>query len=182
MKKLFIISLLALTLAASACGKPGTKPVTSGSAGTDKSPVSSGTVTDEPKSDGFVFTFGGKEICRGMSGADAVAILGEYENKTESPSCAFDGTETAYYYSSVQLTTYTDKSQPEKVLSIYLQDDSVSTGEKISVGDAKDKVMSTYGAPADESENGATFEKNGTKLSFVFRDGAVSSILYSFEG
>ncbi len=159
MKKLFIISLLALTLAASACGKPGTKPVTSGSAGTDKSPVSSGTVTDGPKSDGFVFTFGGKEICRGMSGADAVAILGEYENKTESPSCAFDGTETVYYYSSVQLTTYTDKSQPEKVLSIYLQDDSVSTGEKISVGDAKDKVMSTYGTPADESENGATFEE-----------------------
>ena len=38
------------------------------------------------------------------------------------------------------------------MLSIYLQDDSVSTGEKISVGDAKDKVMSTYGAPADESE------------------------------
>ena len=85
MKKLFIISLLALTLAASACGKPGTKPVTSGSAGTDKSPVSSGTVTDEPKSDGFVFTFGGKEICRGMSGADAVAILGEYKNKTGIP-------------------------------------------------------------------------------------------------
>lgn len=182
MKKLFIISLLALTLAAASCGKPGNATATSGTADSGTTPASQSTASDDPKAEGFVFTFGGKEICRGMSGADAVAILGEYENKTESPSCAFDGTETVYYYSSVQLTTYTDKNQPEKVLSIYLQDDSVSTAENISVGDSKDKVMSAYGTPAEESENGAAFEKNGTKLSFVFRDGAVSSILYSFEG
>lgn len=182
MKKLLIISLLALTLVASACtgsvNDTETKDSTDNSVNT---PISSDTVSDDNEAEGYAFSFGGKKISRGMSAADALAVLGEYENKTESPSCAFDGTETVYYYSSVQLTTYTDKTQPEKVLSLYLQDDSVSTEEKISVGDTKDKVMTAYGTPSEESENGATFEKNGTKLSFVFRDGAVSSILYSFE-
>ncbi len=128
---------------------------------------------------GFRFIYKEKEVFCDQNAEDALSVLGEYENKFESPSCAFDGVEVTYYYSAIQLTTYTDGEVPEKVLSIYLQDDSVATAEGITIGDSVDKVKAAYGEPAENGENSMVFLKDSTRLTFIFNEDGVSSVMYS---
>ncbi len=135
------------------------------------------TVTEK----GYIFNADGKEVYCNQDGAEALSILGEYQNKFEENSCAFDGKEITYYYSSMRIVTYTDGSSPEKVLSIYLEDDSVATAEGITIGDSADKVASVYGEPQKSEALGVTYTKGNTSLVFTYADDFVDSILYSLE-
>ncbi len=130
---------------------------------------------------GYIFDINGNQLYCNQDGKDALAVLGEYQNKFESHSCAFNGMEISYYYPSMTLVTYTVDNSSEKVLSIYLNDDSVSTKEGISIGDSKDKVQSIYGEPTKTGSSGVTYTKNGASLVFTYNENKVDSILYSLD-
>ncbi len=180
MKKRICVWLSALLLTAllAGCGEPSGEREESGSAG-DQTTASVTASAPASEKKGYLFRFDGKDVYCNQDGEEALSILGEFEHKLESPSCAFDGVDTTYYYASVQLITYTDGSSPSKVLSIYLQDDTVETAEGISVGDSKEDVEAAYGEPAERGENSLIFEKDGMRLTFVFNEDGVSSVLYS---
>ena len=171
MKKFMLIALaLVMVFALCACGDD---PVNTDPTGT----TGGNQVSNEPK--GYTFTHNNVKIGVDVAAADVIAKLGEADDKFTSASCAFGGNDTVYYYgSSVQIST-NDELGYERIFSIYLADDLVSTEEGVCIGDSADQVKSAYGEPGDKSnDNSLVYEKDGMTLTFILNDGMVSSIRY----
>ncbi len=180
MKKLYLLLTAAAALFLLWGCKNGSETQTQSGTGNSSSLSDSESASDTAATEeGFLFIYNEKKVYCNQSAEEALSALGEYDNKFESPSCAFNGVEVTYYYSAIQLTTYTDGEAPERVLSIYLQDDSVTTAEGITIGDSADKVKAAYGEPTESGENSMVFFKEGTKLTFILNEDGVSSIMYS---
>lgn len=125
---------------------------------------------------GYRFTYNGYQFGVGMAMKDVK--LGEPLDKAVSESCAFGGQDTVYYYGSIQVST-NDEEGYEKVYSIYLEDDLVSTEKGISIGATPEQVKAAYGEPdAVSTENCLIYGKDGMKLRFNINNGKVSSIIY----
>ena len=59
-----------------------------------------------PALSGYVFSHNGVDFTVDMEVADVIAALGEPTSYYEVPSCAFEGLEKIYDYSSFEITTY----------------------------------------------------------------------------
>jgi hypothetical protein len=174
MKK-FAAILLALTmvLALCACG------------GTSENPVDPGT-TNPPADNvgkttpsGYTFTYNGYQFGVDIIASDVIATLGEPKDKYTSESCAFGGEDTVYYYNSIQVSTNNEFGY-ERIYSIYLEDDLVSTEEGICVGSSAEDVKNAYGEPsANSTDVCMIYEKDGMTLNFNLVNGLVSTILYN---
>lgn len=174
MKKFAAISMaLIMVLALCACG---------GNAGTPNTPnnttapnVNSGSTTPA----GYTFTYNGYQFGVDMVADAPIANLGTPKDQYTSESCAFGGEDTVYYYSSIQVSTNNEYGY-ERIYSIYLEDDLVSTEEGICVGSTAEDVKAAYGEPGDKSTNVCLiYEKDGMTLNFNLVDGVVSTILYN---
>ena len=175
MKK-FAAILLALTvmLALCACGgSADTTPDVTTDPGKEMNPV----IKTEPS--GYLFTYNGYQFGVDMPAEDVIASLGEPKDKYTSESCAFGGEDTVYYYSSIQVSTNNEYGY-ERIYSIYLEDDLVSTEKGICVGSTAEDVKNAYGEPGDKSTDVClVYEKETMTLSFNLVDGVVSTILYN---
>ena len=172
MKK-FAAILMALTvmLALCACGgTPETPDVTT-------TPPSGNTGSTTPV--GYTFTYNGYQFGVDMIADEPLANLGEPKDQYTSESCAFGGEDTVYYYNSIQVSTNNEYGY-ERIYSIYLEDDLVSTEEGICVGSTADDVKAAYGQPGDKSTDVCLiYEMDGMTLNFNLVDGLVSTILYN---
>lgn len=173
MKKYMLIALaLVLALMMCACGDDTktTEPADStGSAVTN--------IPTTPK--GYTFTYNGVQFGVDIAVDDVLTKLGQPKDQYTSESCAFGGQDTVYYYPSIQIST-NDENGYERIYSIYLEDDLVSTEKGICVGDSADSVKSAYGEPdANSTDANLIYAKDGMTLSFTIQDGVVSSILYN---
>lgn len=174
MKK-FAAILLALTVALSlcACGDSGNTPNTPEDPDLPLNPVV------DPDPVGYLFTYNGYQFGVDMPADEVIAALGEPKDKYTSESCAFGGEDTVYYYSSIQISTNNEYGY-ERIYSIYLEDDLVSTEKGICVGSTAEDVKNAYGEPGDKSsEVCLVYEKDTMTLSFNLVDGLVSTILYN---
>lgn len=124
---------------------------------------------------GYVFTYKDTAITVDGDAGPIVAALGEPASYYEAASCAFDGLDKIYSYSGFELHTY-PSGEKDYVSAIVFQDDSVSTGEGVCVGDSADKVKEVYGQGTEESGM-LVYEKDGMKLCFIL-DGDVVAIEY----
>lgn len=124
---------------------------------------------------GYVFTYKDTAITVDGDAGPIVAALGEPASYYEAASCAFDGLDKIYSYSGFELHTY-PSGEKDYVSAIVFQDDSVSTGEGVCVGDSVDKVKEVYGQGTEESGM-LVYEKDGMKLCFIL-DGDVVAIEY----
>jgi hypothetical protein len=114
-----------------------------------------------------------------MAADEVLSKLGTPKDQYTSESCAFGGEDTVYYYSSIQVSTNNELGY-ERIYSIYLEDDLVSTEKGICVGNTADDVKSAYGEPGANSTDACLiYEKDGMTLSFNLTDGVVSTILYN---
>lgn len=127
---------------------------------------------------GFLFTYNGQQIGLNMKMADVQAKIGAETKKNTSDSCAFDGTDTVYYYDSIRITTSDDRGY-EWVYEITLLDDLVATEEGITVGSTADAVTAKYGQAEGGTDALLTYSKDGMKLMFSLKDGKVSAIRYT---
>lgn len=174
MKK-FAAILLVLIMVMSLCacgGGSGTPDQNSGS--TDPQGNTGSTIPV-----GYTFTYNGYQFGVDMIADAPLANLGEAKDHYTSESCAFGGEDTVYYYNSIQVSTNNEYGY-ERIYSIYLEDDLVSTEEGICVGSTADDVKAAYGEPGDKSSDACLiYEKDGMTLNFNLVDGVVSTILYN---
>jgi hypothetical protein len=173
MKKLAAIVLaLTMVLALCACGGTSDTPTTP-----TTEPQQNNTGNTTPV--GYLFTYNGYQFGVDIIADNTLANLGEPKDQYTSESCAFGGEDTVYYYSSIQVSTNNEYGY-ERIYSIYLEDDLVSTEEGICVGSTADDVKEAYGEPGDKSTATCLiYEKDGMTLNFNMVDGLVSTILYN---
>ncbi len=125
------------------------------------------------------FTFVVKGVTFGMNEnvAPVLEALGDYENYSETTSCAFKGLDKIYSYGGFDLYTYPQGDQ-DFVNSVYIVDDSVSTPEGIRIGSSQEEMLAAYGEDYEEEYGVYTYTKDKSTLSFIVTDGVVESIEY----
>ena len=109
--------------------------------------------------------------------APVIEKLGEPNSYFEAASCAFEGLDKIYTYSSFEIDTYPTKDA-DYISSIIFKDDSIMTTEGVGIGDSVDKVTEVYGNDGVEESGMLVFEKDQRKLCFIIQDDSVASIEY----
>lgn len=112
--------------------------------------------------------------------ADVASILeelGEANSYFEAASCAFNGLDKMYTYSSFELDTY-PVDDKDYVSMVLFKDDSIATAEGVSIGDPAEKVTEIYGEDAAKENGMLVYQKDGMKLCFIVENGSISSIEY----
>ena len=125
----------------------------------------------------YVFTYDGMEISVNEDIESVVGKLGEPIAYYEAASCAFDGLDKFYTYSSFQLDTY-PKDGKDMVASIYFKDDLVKTTEGISLYMTKADMINAYGEATTVNGNEYTYEKGNGCLYFILDGDEIISIEY----
>lgn len=160
----------ALAAALTGCGKDSGKA----DSGNPSSGSESGT---NSASNGYSFTYNGTVIALNADMADVKAAIGEPVDYFESDSCAFQGKDKTYTYSSFVIKTYPDGDK-DYVLSITLKDDTVATPEGISIGSDRQAVIDAYGEGEDTGSS-LIYTKDSTTLTFLLDGNKVTQIDYT---
>ncbi|MBQ9030457.1 MAG: hypothetical protein IJ106_03275 [Parasporobacterium sp.] len=134
--------------------------------------------TEAPAADRYTFVYKGTNIALKAEAAAICEALGDAKSYTEETSCAFDGLDKNYTYTSFIMTTYPDGDR-DRVNSITLLDDTVSTFDGISIGDSKDKVEEVYGADSFNGVNAYIMTDGDAQLTVIIDGDKVSSIQYT---
>lgn len=150
--------------------------------GGDEKPADAGTQTNPgtsvSASGKYVFNYYGTKIAISDEAAPIISAIGEPLNYFEAPSCAFEGIDKTYTYVDVVIITYPDGST-DRISTIRLTADTVSTAEGIAIGSTLDDIVAAYGDGYVQDVNSYTYTDGGTKLMFVLENDAVSSITYA---
>ncbi len=195
-----IVMCLAMTIAMAACGKNPDGPtsvivgkVDSGNTNVnvqvDTGDVKTGDVkTGETDTNvtvnvgnivnaGYTFVYNNVNVYIDCDASEVVEKLGKYDYY-EAPSCAFDGLDKVYTYSSFEIDTYPEGDK-DYISAIIFKDDMVETQEGICIGETKDNVEGRYGSPTSMDDRYYEYEKGDMRLRFIFdADGYVISIEY----
>ncbi len=134
--------------------------------------------TDDVSRQEYVFPVGEIILRTDMDVEEAVGKLGECKSVFEAPSCAGEGTSYIYTYDSFEIETYPTDEGKNLIGYIVLRDDTVATAEGIDLSMTRSDVIQAYGSEYEEAQNSITYEKNGTKLNFIFDGDELSSIEY----
>lgn len=132
----------------------------------------------EPQVDRFTFVYKGTPIAMKAEAAPICEALGDAKSYTEETSCAFDGLDKNFTYTSFIMTTYPDGDK-DRVNSVTLLDDTVSTTDKICIGDSKEKVEEAYGADSFNGVNAYIMTEGDAQLTVIIDGDKVSSIQYT---
>lgn len=143
--------------------------------GADNSPDPTQNAKEE-----IAFHYNGVEIKMDAEAAPILEQLGKPKTCTEEASCAFEGSDRAYYYGSFYLKTY-ENAQKEYILSLWFADDSAQTDEKITIGMSKKQVEDVYGENCFNGTNSFSLKSGKTKLTIILKDDYVSSIQYEAD-
>lgn len=127
--------------------------------------------------DGYSLIYNNVEIKPGGKMAPVISALGDPTNYFEAASCAFAGLDKTYIYGSVQVNTYPD-GKNDRILSVVLLDDACITPEGVTVGSEVSEVIAAYGENYTESGTAMIYNRGGTQLKFLVRDGCVTSVQY----
>ncbi|MPW26754.1 hypothetical protein GC105_13260 [Alkalibaculum sp. M08DMB] len=95
----------------------------------------------------------------------------------EAESCAFQGMEKIYTYNGYELHTY-ELDGVDRVATVMLLDDSVSTKEGIYLYSTLEDVIEAYGDKYTENLGVYTYELDDSKISFMVENEEVISIEY----
>lgn len=142
-----------------------------------ESKVESQSAGSEVAATGFVFNYDGMDIAVDSDASVVVDKLGEPKEYFESPSCAAEGIGKLYTYDDFEIQTYPDGDK-DLILYVMLRTDNVATAEGIDLSSSKDDIIAAYGEPSSEASGSMTYEKDGTKLVFIFDGDSLISIEY----
>ncbi len=127
----------------------------------------------------FDFVYNGVVVTPGTSPFDVVDQLGDY-SLFESESCAYQGTDRVYTYSSFIIRSSPDKNGNDVIVSIELKDDTVETTNGLYIGNSSSDVISACGDADTEMPGGLEYTSGSVTLSFIIADDAVTAINYTY--
>ena len=131
-----------------------------------------------PALSGYVFSHNGVDFTVDMKADDVIIALGAPTSYYEVPSCAFEGMEKIYDYTSFEITTY-EVEDVDYIANIYLKDDLVETPEGISLFMTSADLVEAYGEDYKVAEGQYVFTKDNTKLIVIVNsDLEIISIQY----
>ena len=157
-----------------------TSKSTSPSTGTSTEAVVSTESTEAVSAlSGYVFSHNGVDFTVDMEVAAVIDALGEPASYYEVPSCAFEGLEKIYDYTSFEITTY-ETDDVDYIANIYLKDDLVETPEGLSLFMTSADLTNTYGDDYQAAEGQYIYTKDDTKLIVIVNsDLEILSIQYA---
>lgn len=128
--------------------------------------------------EGYSFLYKGVKIPMNVDAAPIIEAIEESASYFEAPSCAFQGLDKIYTYSSFEVSTYPN-NEKDYISSVYFLDDSVTTEKGIYIGASLDEVLAAYGEGYTENSGEYTYTLGESKLSFLMEEDAVTAITYS---
>ena len=151
-----ILALLTLTLCAVACG--GGKASKGGA---------------------LYFKANDIKITIGADAEDTIDKLGKWISQNSSDSCGgFSGKDYIYTYQGFRMST-TPSKDGQIICKVELTDDSVKTPQGLYIGMSRaDAEAAMKGFNSEKVGDNLAYTAGSVKLQVVFRDGAVSGIIY----
>lgn len=131
----------------------------------------------EPK-EGYSFVYEDVAINIDALAEPIIEKLGEPASYFEAASCAFEGLDKMYTYSSVEIDTYPDEEGKDRISSIIFKDDMVETQEGVSLFETKEDMIKAYGDKYTDENGVLVYSKDGMKLCFILEGDEIISIEY----
>lgn len=186
MKKSLFAAVLSIGICISLCGCGGnnTKVIT-GDVNTttvNNNQVAESTdvvaAFDDIEGSGYVFSQGDVNVIVDADASPMIEALGTDYTYYEAASCAFEGKDKMYTYLSFEIDTYPN-GEIDRVSTVILKDDSVSTKEGVSIGDPVSKMTEVYGTEYADEDGMCVYYKDKMKLCFIVNNDSIASIRYS---
>lgn len=172
MKKIIIIAA-ALLLLASCTANSGKTPE-----GSVKSSVSVDVtvppVVTDPSFEGIMIG-----ECKVNCGSNVPENLPEADEVSEVPSCAGQGNDTIYKFGGNTEVSVCTLNGVKVVYDIYIFAEGRTTPEGIGIGSGLDEIKAAYGEDYTEFNGEYRYTRGRVTLSFLLKDGKVTSIDYS---
>lgn len=135
--------------------------------------------TDEARP--LSLSYRGVELTVGMAADEAIARLGDDYTVTEAESCAGQGMDRMYTYSSMRLYVFAPMEGEAVVSSVSYTDDGVATADGLRIGSKVEEVVAVMGEPDEKSDARLVYRSDGAVLTFGLRDGVVVSVVLAGE-
>ena len=204
MKKILALLLLAaLTASMLSCGNDSTTSDTTDSvSGTPDTAVTEAAVIGDetaavteaqteapaqntPAVDGYTCVFdNGISVKLGSPAADALAVLGDYSDMMEAPSCVHEGFDRVYTYAGLYtVLTSPDASGAEYIAEISLLSDLVAldvSGTYLMIGSAESDIKAAFGNPAEDAFGVQKYNLDGANLTVTVDGGVVSGFVMTY--
>ena len=202
-KTLLLLLLAALTVSMLSCGNDSTTSDTTDSvSGTPDTAVTEAAVIGDetaavtevqteapaqntPAVDGYTCVFdNGISIKLGSPAADALAVLGDYSDMMEAPSCVHEGFDRVYTYAGLYtVLTSPDASGAEYIAEISLLSDLVAldvSGTYLMIGSAESDIKAAFGDPAEDAFGVQKYNLDGANLTVTVDSGVVSGFVMTY--
>ena len=202
-KTLALLLLAALTASMLSCGNDSTTPDTTDSvSGTPDTAVTEAAVIGDetaavteaqteapaqntPAVDGYTCVFdNGISIKLGSPAADTLAVLGDYSDMMEAPSCVHEGFDRVYTYAGLYtVLTSPDASGAEYIAEISLLSDLVAldvSGTYLMIGSAESDIKAAFGDPAEDAFGVQKYNLDGANLTVTVDGGVVSGFVMTY--
>ena len=202
-KTLSLLLLAALTASMLSCGNDSTTSDSTDSvSGTPDTAVTEAAVIDgetaavteaqteapaqnTPAVDGYTCVFdNGISVKLGSPAADALAVLGDYSDMMEAPSCVHEGFDRVYTYAGLYtVLTSPDASGAEYIAEISLLSDLVAldvSGTYLMIGSAESDIKAAFGDPAEDAFGVQKYNLDGANLTVTVDGGVVSGFVMTY--
>lgn len=202
-KTLALLLLAALTASMLSCGNDSTTSDTTDSiSGTPDTAVTEAAVIGDetaavtevqteapaqntPAVDGYTCVFdNGISIKLGSPAADALAVLGDYSDMMEAPSCVHEGFDRVYTYAGLYtVLTSPDASGAEYIAEISLLSDLVAldvSGTYLMIGSSESDIKAAFGEPAEDAFGVQKYAIDGANLTVTVDSGVVSGFVMTY--
>jgi hypothetical protein len=138
-----------------------------------------------PAVDGYTCVFdNGISIKLGSPAADALAVLGDYSDMMEAPSCVHEGFDRVYTYAGLYtVLTSPDASGAEYIAEISLLSDLVAldvSGTYLMIGSAESDIKAAFGDPAEDAFGVQKYNLDGANLTVTVDGGVVSGFVMTY--
>jgi len=129
------------------------------------------------QADTYVFEYDGIQMAVNMEAAPVLEALGEPVSYFEAASCAFEGLDKMYTYSSFEVDTYPE-GDVDYISCIYFLDDLVETPEGICLYMTQADMEEAYGTEYTEVNGAFVYSKGNGELSFIIENDEIVAIEY----
>ncbi|MBE6661047.1 MAG: hypothetical protein E7605_06545 [Ruminococcaceae bacterium] len=129
----------------------------------------------------LLLSYRGVELTVGMAADEAIARLGDDYTVTEAESCAGQGMDRMYTYSSMRLYVFAPVEGEAVVSSVSYTDDGAQTAQGLRIGSTSSDVIAALGEADEADDARLIYRGKGCVLTFGLRDGVVVSVVLSGE-